>query len=180
MLSTLVNYANNSELENVLNTMKTKIVFKGVKKGHHLTIKDEKGFVLYSENVKKAGNLIKFFNFSNLKEGNYTLELEKDFEIIVKTFTIVENDVKFNAEAKKVIYKPVIRNVENKLLVSKVAFDSKPVDIFIYYKSEIIFSETVKNDEIINRIYRLDKKEKGLYTVVLKSNDRSFSNNFEI
>lgn len=180
MFGTLVNYANNSELKNVLNANKTKVVFKGAKKGQQLTIKDENGVVLHFENINKAGNLVKFFNFSKLNDGNYTLELEKDFEIVIKTLTVKGDSVTFNEDSKKVIFKPVIRNEENKLMISKIAFDKKPSEIYIYFNDEIIFSETVKGDDILNRVYSLDQDVKGSYTVVLRNNGRSFSNDFEI
>ena len=81
MLGTLLNYANNTELENELNTKIVKVVFKGAKKGNQLKIKDDKGEILHTEYVNKQGNLIKLFDFSKLEDGSYTLELEKDFEI---------------------------------------------------------------------------------------------------
>ncbi|APZ45971.1 hypothetical protein BW723_06540 [Polaribacter reichenbachii] len=180
MLGTLVNYANNSELKNVLDATKTKVVFKGTKKGQQLTIKDGNGVVLHFENVSKAGNLVKFFDFSKLKDGNYTLELEKDFEIVIKSIMVKGDNVVFNEDSKKIIFKPVIRNKENKLMISKIAFDKKPSEIYIYYNDEVIFSETVKSDAILNRIYSLDEDVKGSYTVVIRSNGRSFSNDFEI
>ncbi len=180
MLGTLVNYANNSELKNVLDATKTRVVFKGAKKGQQLTIKDSNGVVLHFENVNKAGNLIKFFDFSKLKDGDYTLELEKDFEIVIKSLSIKGDEVIFNEAAKKVIFKPVFRNKANKLMVSKIAFDKQPSEIYIYYNDEVIYTESVESEEIINRIYSLDKNVKGQYTVVLRNNGRTFSNNFKI
>ena len=84
MLGTLVNYANDKDVNNVIHAKKTKVVFKGAKKGHQLKIKDSNGILLHVENVNIEGNLIKFFDFSKLQDGDYTLELEKDFEIIIK------------------------------------------------------------------------------------------------
>jgi len=57
--------------------------------------------------------LTKIFDFSTLKDGKYTIELNKDFEIIVKTLEVNNGNVIFNDNSKKVIFKPVIRNDEN-------------------------------------------------------------------
>lgn len=180
MLVTLVNYANNTNFNNALDAKKVKVVFKDAKKGHQLTIKDSDGIALHSENVTKKGNLVKIFNFSKLENGNYTLELEKDFEIVIKSMKINGNTVTFDENAKKTIFKPVIRNKENRLIITKISFDKKPLQVSLYFNNEIIYSETVKGDSILNRVYRLDEEKKGNYRVVLHNNGRSYVNEFKI
>lgn len=179
MLGTLVNYANNTELDYTLDAKKVKIVFKNAKKGHQLKIKDANGTVLHSESVSKKGNLIKTFDFSKLNDGNYTLELNKDYQIIVKSIKIEAGEVIFNEDAKKVIHKPVVRNEENRLMISKITFDEKPLQIALYYNNEVIYSETVTGSSIVNRVYRLDELMTGDYKVVLNNNGRSYSKEFK-
>ena len=180
MLATLVSFANNSEGRNVSNTKNVKVVFDKVKKGQKLTIKDIHGVILYTENVAKEGKLVKTFDFSQLVDGSYTLELEKDFQIVVKSLKIKEGKVSLNKASEKVILKPVIRNDENILMITKIAFDKKPIDVALYYNDEIIYSETVKGDAILNRVYKLDQELKGDYKVVVQNNGRSYSNEFKI
>ena len=84
MLGTLMSFANPSELD----AKKIKIEFTDVKKGHELTIKNNEGNILYTEEVERKGDLVKIFDFSKLENGSYTLELEKDFEIIIKSIKI--------------------------------------------------------------------------------------------
>lgn len=179
MLGTLVNYANNNDFNNILNAKKVKVVFKDAKEGHQLRVKDQNGIVLYSENVKSEGKLTKVFNFAQLNDGNYTLELEKDFQIIVKSLKIEGNTVTFNKVAEKVIFKPVIRNENNKLMISKISFDEKPLEIALYFNDEIIYSETLKGDSIVNRVYKLDEYLKGDYEVIIKNNGRSYTKKFK-
>lgn len=180
MLGTLVNYANNKEVSNVLNAKKVKVVFEGAKKGQQLTIKDNNGIILHSENVISSGNLIKTFDFSNLKNGNYFLELEKDFEIIIKSIKIKGNNVIFSEDSKKTIFKPLVRSIENKLMVSSIILDEEPLEVTIYYNNTIIYSEIANGDTILNRIYRLDDNKKGDYKVIITKNDRNFINDFKI
>lgn len=178
MLGTFTNYANNTELNSVLNAKKVKVVFKGAKRGHQLKIKDDSGIILHLEDVNQEGSLIKFFDFSKLKDGNYTLELEKDFEIIIKSINVKGKEVVFDGESKAKIFKPVIRNEKNKLMITQIAFDKKPLEVEIYYNNEIIYSETVTGDAILNRIYRLDEEMVGDYKVVLNKNNRSYTKEF--
>ncbi len=180
MLGTFINYANDKEVNSNLNTKKVRVVFEGTKKGQQLTIKDENGSVLYAEDVKKEGDLRKVFDFSKLSNGNYTLELEKAFQIVVKPLKIENDKIIFDENSKKVIFKPVVRNEDNRLLISKITFDQKPLEVDLYYNNEIIYSETVKGDKLVNRVYKLDKEIKGDYKVVIRNNGRSYSNKFEI
>lgn len=179
MLGTLVNYAKNSELNNVLSTKKVKVVFKGADKGQRLKVKDDEGVTLHFENVSRRGNLIKYFDFSGLESGNYTLELEKDNEIIIKSIIIEGKTVVFTGEKTEKIFKPVIRNINNKLMISQVTFDENPLGVEIYYKNEVIYSESVKGNNIINRIYKLDAVMTGNYKVIVHKNGRNYSKEFK-
>lgn len=180
MLATLLNYANNTDSKNVLNTKNVKVVFNEVKKGQQLTIKDIDGVILYTENVDKEGKLIKTFDFSQLLDGSYTLELEKDFQIVVKSIKIEAGKVFLNEASEKVILKPVVRNEDNLLMITKIAFDNEPLDVALYYNNEIIYSDTIEGDTILNRVYKLDEELKGNYKVVIQNNGRSYSNEFKI
>ena len=180
LLGTFVNFANRADVSNVLNTKNIKLVFNEVKKGHLLTIKDKDGTIIRSETVSKPGLLAKMFDLSSLNDGTCTIELNKDFEIIVKTLEVKNRTVIFNENSKIVIFKPVIRNEENILMISKIAFDKKPSKISLYYNDEIIYSETIKSEMILNRVYKLDKEEKGDYKVVMYNNKRSYVHNFKI
>lgn len=179
MLGTFTNYANNTELDNLLDTKKVRVVFKGAKKGHQLKIKDNNGINLHFENVSRTGNLIKFFDFSNLKDGNYTLELEKEFEIIIKSFYIRGTKVVFDGEIKEKIFKPVIRTKKNRLMITKINFYKKPLKVEIYYKNEMIYSDSIKGEKLINRVYKLDELKAGNYKVIIQNDGRSFSKNFK-
>jgi hypothetical protein len=180
MLGAFVNYANNTDLNSVLNAKKVTIEFNDAKKGHVLTIKDKDGTILHSENVIKEGKLVKIFDFSKLENGNYSLELNKDFEIIVKTLEVKNNKVIFNEDSKKVIFKPVIRNKKNILMISQIAFDKKPIKVVLFFDDEIIYSETIKGEVILNRVYKLDKEVKGNYKVIIYNNNRSYVHDFKI
>ena len=179
MLVTIVNFANNKELP-LLSVDKVTVIFNDAKKGNQLVIKDANGSILHSEEVKKKGTLVKTFNLSELENGIYTLELEKDFQIIVKTIKVKNNNVTFLNDAEQLVFKPIVRNKENKLMITKIAFDEEPLKISIYYNNEIIYSETLEGDKILNRIYSLDKELKGEYKVVSYNNGRSYVNNFKL
>ena len=181
MLGTLFNYANNEkEFNKTIDAKKVKVVFKDVKKGQLLSVKDKNGLQLHSETVSSQGELIKFFDLSTLNNGVYTIELNKEFKIVIKSLLIKDNNVSFIKDSEKIIFKPVIRNKENLVLISKVNFDKKPVKITLFYNDEVIYSETLKDELMLKRVYRLDKELRGNYTVIVYCDDESYSNEFKI
>ena len=179
MLGTLMNYANDKKntTTNIVYGKRVKVEFNAVKKGNKLTIKDSHNVIIYSQEIENSGKYSKVFDLSKLIKGDYTAELEKDYEIIVKSFSILDGKVSFKEE--KNIYKPVIRTEKNRVLISKIDFNKEPLKVALYYNGDVIFSETVKdNSKILNRVYRLSEEEKGNYTVVINTNERSYIQNF--
>lgn len=179
ILGTFISHANNSDFKNIADAKKVTVVFNNAKKGHQLSMKDAQGVVLHSEKVSEQGNLVKTFDFSNLKNGTYTLELDKDFEIVIKVLEVKNKTIIFNEDANKIIFKPFIRTEENLVLISSTTFDKKPLEINIYHNDEIIYSETATSDSILNRIYRLNKEIKGDYKVIVRNNQRVYKNEFK-
>lgn len=164
----------------ILNKTQLKVMFKDVKKGQVLTIRSENGRKLYSETITKNGNLVKVLDLSYLEKGNYKIELDQDYQIIVNEVKVADDKVTFTENNGKVIFKPVIRTENELLMISKIAFDEKPLQIAIFFKDEVIFSETLKSDSIIEKTYRLQKNIEGPYKVVLYNNNRSYTHNFKI
>ena len=181
MLGTLFNYANTvKDFNETVNAKKVKVVFEDVKKGQQLTIKDNNGIKLHSESVDKAGNLIKFFDLSFLENGIYTIELNKHFIIAVKVIEVKDKNVAFMDDSEKVIFKPIIKNKENLVLISKVDFDKKPLKVAIFFNDEVIFSETIKGEVVLKRAYRLDENIKGNYKVIVYCDDTDYTNEFTL
>ena len=179
MLVTSINYANKNTAVKIVDGKKVRIEFESVKKGHTLSVKDKNGTVIYSQEIENSGTYSKVLDLSKLEKGNYTTELEKDFEIVIKPFTVLDGQVSFDEE--KTIFKPVIRTEDNLVLISKLAFDKQPLKIAIYYNDEVIFSETVTDEKnLLKRVYKLSKEEKGDYKVVINSNNRSYIKDFNI
>ena len=179
MLVTSINYANENTAVKIVDGKKVRIEFETVKKGHTLSIKDKNGTVIYSQEIENSGTYSKVLDLSKLEKGNYTTELEKDFEIVIKPFTVLDGQVSFDEE--KTIFKPVIRTEDNLVLISKLAFDKQPLKIAIYYNDEVIFSETVTDEKnLLKRVYKLSKEEKGDYKVIINSNNRSYIKDFNI
>ncbi|WP_179344717.1 T9SS type A sorting domain-containing protein [Winogradskyella ursingii] len=172
VLGTLSSYAN----VNVNHPSKNKIT----NKGDMVYIYDSEGVLVFSDKMERNGDLRSMFDFSNLKNGVYTIEINKDFEISMHTFKIENHNIRFIEEAKKTIHKPVIRTEKSRVLISKLALDNNEMKVELYFGNQLIYSETLSDKSIINRVYKLDKTEIGDYTAVIKSNGRIYVENFKI
>ena len=174
MIGSLISYANGNNTDsNFLNEAKVKVEFYKVKKGELLSIKNEEGEIIYSLKIKNSGS------YSKLEEGSYTRELEKDYEIIIKPFSIMSGGITFGKE--QVIFKPVIRAENDLILISKLNFEKEPAKISLYYNNDLIFFETLKSSEaLLKRIYKLSEKEEGSYRVVMYCNNKHYTKKFKL
>ena len=180
MLGTLIGYANEDKKDTDNKAKKTvKVEFDYVKKGQTLTIKNNKGNAVYNNEIENAGSYSRTFNISALEDGIYAAELNKSFEIIIKSFYVKNGLVTFLKNKDEKIFKPVIRTVDNILLVSRLAFEDDALDVVIYYNDEVILSETVEGKEL-QRTYKLSENKIGSYKVVVNSNNRTFVKDFTL
>ena len=174
MLGTLTNYANVEKISKNI-----RVVFENVEKNHALTIKDQEGVVLYNENIHENGMLVKFFDFSTLNDGIYTIEVEKEHEIIIKEVDIKDNVVTLNKAAEKVLYRPSIEIKEDRVFVSRINTDKSPLHVTVYYKDHEIAEETVASEkEVVTKVYHLDEALRGNYSIVVSSKETSYSKEF--
>ena len=118
MLTIATGYANESCI-NVPSKATTILKFSNVKKGHQYTIKDSKGSILYRETIKRNGTFSKKFDFTDLDDGFYTFEIIKDFEIVVRPFKILSQEVLFLNDEVTKEFKPLVRLENNTLMVSQ-------------------------------------------------------------
>ena len=179
-LLSLVSYATEKNISTTIDGKKVKVEFTAVKKGQVLSIKNANNIVMYSDVIEMAGNYARTFDLTNLENGKYTAELEKDFETIIKPFLVENGLVTFTPEENKTIFKPVIRTQDNLLLISKISLEDQPVKITLYYKGDVIYTETSKDTKVLNRALRLLKNKKGNYTVAISADNKNYRKNFKI
>lgn len=179
MLGTFSSYANGTTLTEKNGTEKS-VELINVRKGQRWSIKNSDGKVLHQEEIKNTGSYTQEYDFTSLKNGYYTVEVNKDFQIEVIPFTIISGKATFYKKEEKVIFKPVLRTQEHTVMITKLDFDAAPLKVAIYYEGDVIFKDTLEGGDIISRVYRLKKDIKGLYKVVMKANDRTYINEFSL
>ena len=180
ILVSLANYATENNISTPIDGKKVKVEFIAVRKGQVLSIKNANSIIMYSDVLEMAGNYARTFDLTGLENGKYKIELEKNFETIIKPFLVKNRLVTFLPEENKTIFKPVIRIEDNLLLISKISLENQPVKITLYYKGDVIYTENTRDGKILNRVFRLLKNKKGNYTVAISANEKKYSKRFKI
>ncbi|MEM6515104.1 MAG: hypothetical protein AAF688_02895 [Bacteroidota bacterium] len=159
---------------------KTVLVFSNVKKGHELIVKTVNGKVVYRETIERNGTYAKRFDLTALEDGQYIIELDKDFEIVLKPFNIVDHKVNFLKEQEASIFKPVVRLEDDKLMISQLALDKNPLNMELYYEGELIYQVKMETESIIEKVFKLSENQKGEYSLRFSSGDRIFNERFTL
>lgn len=178
MLITSIGYSNyeGTLSSNFFNNERPSIM---VKKGQKMQIKNASGTIIYAETINYNGQLSNAFDLHSLKDGFYTLELSKAFEINIKKFAVENHKVTYFENGESTIFKPVFRMKDNRIYISQLSFDPVKWNIDLYFNDELIHSEDLEGNTILERIYLLDKDINGNYKVVLRSNDRLYEQLFK-
>jgi hypothetical protein len=182
MFATLLSSANEVSFYSFKNDAKrTSLTLNDVKQGNLLSIKDNNGIVLYKELIQKSGIYTKGFDLTTLPDGGYVFELDKDLEINIIPFMVNSNEVSFNKDLEKIIFKPFTKVKDNVVFISKLTLNKEPMKVEIYFNpsdstyTELVYSETIKNTININRVYRLTGLTKGNYKLVFNTEGRVFT-----
>jgi hypothetical protein len=177
ILTTMASYANEVSYASInKETKRTILKLNKVKEGHRLVIKDANGVILYKEYIKDSGAYSKEFDLTELPDGKYVFEIEKDVEINIIPFKVVSSKVTFNKEEESTIYKPVVFKRGDLVYISRSNFTELPLEYKIYYayNDDLIASENFKHDEPVKKVYNFSNARKGIYTVVFRTGGRVF------
>ena len=152
-----------------------------VNKNQIIKVTDAKGKVIFNAQMKDYnGDISKSFNFEQLKDGVYMVEITRAFEIEVKAIEVKDHNVTFIDSAKERIFKPVVRTEQSKVLISKLDLDAKEMTVELYFEDELIHTELIEGETILNRVYQLDRSQPGDYTAIIRANDRVYVEHFRI
>lgn len=151
-----------------------------VNEGSKISVYDESGNTIYTGVVKYNGSLTRLYDFTQLDNGKYTIEINKDYEIEVTSILVNNREVTFVEDSKEKIFKPVFRNEDSRIIISKLGIDTNEMKVNLYYEDNLIYTDNVVGNKVLNRVYRLDESLPGEYTAVVKANDRVFTERFRI
>lgn len=182
MLTTLFSYASDeAEILALGKNKKVKVVFEDVHQGEVLVVKDLNGTILHKEVISEDGTLSRVFDFSNLENGNYEIDLDKESEIVRKPFSIESNSLVFKNDITTLYHKPLIQTTKNIIKVSKLNTLDKAAIVSLFYNNEEVFNENLSKESAhLTKLYTLKDYQNGAYKVVVKSEGKTYTKEFNL
>lgn len=182
LMATVIGYANSNTFSIVKSKANRTVLTLKVKAGNLFTIKDVNGTILFEEAIQESGIYQKGFDLTELPDGNYFFELDKDMEINIIPFTVNANKVVYDKDNSETIFKPSTRIKDDMIFINCLAMHKNYLEISIYYDGgsalsnyELIHSETITSEgNQIRKIYKIKDYTKGDYKIVYKTEGKTF------
>jgi hypothetical protein len=159
----------------------TNLTLENVSKGSLIQIKDSDNLILYSEIVKKSGKYSKRFDFTNLPDAEYIIEIDQQKIIKTIPFSVKSSIALIAKNDERTFSKPEVVVKGNYLYVSKKMHEKQTLEIDVYFEGyDLVYNEKFKNVNTVNRVFDFSTSKKGRYVIVLKSEGKIFKNTFRI
>lgn len=144
-----------------------------------LTIRifDEKNEILLRDKVTINKVSSKSYNLANLPKGVYQIELEDELFIRKQLVKITKLGLEILEKEERKFFKPYVSSKEQTIFLNYLAIDNPKVEVNILNNDGVeIYSEKIENQKAIHKIFDLSKLRKGNYSVIVNSNENSFTN----
>jgi hypothetical protein len=129
--------------------------------------------IYYKQSSQPLTDYRQVFDFGNLEEGNYVLNLKVNDTQLIKNVEV--NRSKISVGDSMLRFDPYFEFRDNLLKFSYLNFDQENMKLLIYKDENVIYSSKLGNDFTISNGCDLSKLSAGNYKVVLNSYNKEFS-----
>ena len=144
-----------------------------------ISIENDKGEVVYYKETDDASdNYRKTFDFSNLENGDYKLSATVDQFTTVRSFKIKNKNIAVGKE--KNMMEPYFAYKDGILKLSFLNFSEGNLSLNFYNNDDLIYSKELGRKFDVNEGFSLKKLDKGSYSVVLSTDDKTYSYNVNV
>ena len=144
-----------------------------------ISIANNKGEVVYYKETDTASNdYRKVYDFSDLENGDYKLSVTVDKMTTERAFSIKNQNIAVGKEKNHI--EPFFAYKDGILKLSYLNFSEEKLSLNFYNENELVYTKTIGNNFSVQEGYNLSKLDKGVYSVVLSTNDKSYSYNVEV
>lgn len=139
-----------------------------------LSIETQNGeMVYYKQSSKPLTDYQKIFDFADLKDGDYVMNLKVNDTKLSKNFEVARKGIYVGDS--KLTFDPYFNFDNNVLKLSYLNFDRKNLKVLFYNEEGLVYEAKLGNDFAVSTGYDLAKLEKGNYRVVLSSPTSEFT-----
>lgn len=174
VLGTMVTKANEIKLNLVTLDSEKSLVFNlgKVTKDTDVQLLDSYNNIIYDHEVAKNTSLKQKFNFSQLEEGTYTLNVTDDIKVVSYMISIDNQSVAILD--KKEMIKPAFRVKDNRVFINLMNIAKEEVQILVFDEfNRVLHSEIINGQIIVEKAINFTKAYKGTYNVVVKNKNGS-------
>ncbi|MEZ5104358.1 MAG: hypothetical protein R2757_07670 [Draconibacterium sp.] len=138
-----------------------------------VSIKTFKGdLVYYKKSSEPITDYQKTFDFTNLENGNYVLNLRVNDTELAKDLKVFSNQISVGESILKI--DPYFSFNDNVLKISLLNVDKQNFNINIYSNGDLIYKKRLGNDFSLQSGFDLAKLDKGNYEVVLSGYNNEY------
>ncbi|WP_163324940.1 hypothetical protein [Draconibacterium mangrovi] len=143
-----------------------------------LSIQSEDGeLVYYKQTTKPLTSYQKIYDFKNLENGNYTMDLRVNDTRLIRDIQVASNGI-FVGESKLRI-DPYFAFADGILKLSYLNFDEERLSINIYDENGLVYKSDLGKEFNVASGYDLSALRNGKYEVVLSSYNNEFTFSLE-
>jgi hypothetical protein len=146
---------------------------------YQISIVNDNGELVYSkETDEESMDYTKIFDFSNLENGDYKLSVTVDKLTTERAFKVKNQNITVGKE--KNMIEPYFAYKDGILKLSFLNFSEKNITLNFYSENELVYSRAIGDKFSIQNGYNLSKLDKGAYSVVLSTEDKSYTYNVNV
>ena len=144
-----------------------------------LLLLDDRNRVIKQKDLGNLSNLEYSYDFSDLKDGNYTLVSELNHMRFNKVMEVRDSRVKMINSFYS--FAPEFKLQDDKVLVHYILNGDRNISISIEKGSETIFDTYFDNNErVFSKAFAINELESGSYTLQFASQEDFYSFEFEV
>ena len=136
---------------------------------------DQRGVVLYQEDIASAKLFQRSLNLRELPDGAYEFQIEDDYKIETTSLTKINGKVSAANQMKTTSFKPQIMLKDTQLNISLLALNNEKLTVSILDEDRNIISENKLSGSVnLVQAYDLSLLKPGHYTVQLYTNGKAY------
>lgn len=133
--------------------------------------------VYFKQSAKPLTSYQKVFDFANLENGNYSMNLKVNDIRLSRTLTVSSKRIEIGES--KLRFDPHFNFTDDVLKFSYLNFDEENYRLKIYNQDELIYESELGRNFSITSGYNLSKLKAGKYNVILSSLNNEFNYSLE-
>ncbi len=142
---------------------------------------DQRGVVLYQEDIASAELFQRSLNLRELPDGAYEFQIEDDYKIETTSLTKINGKVSAANQMKTTSFKPQIMLKDTQLNISLLALNNEKLTVSILDEDRNIISENKLSGSVnLVQAYDLSLLKPGHYTVQLYTNGKAYDRLFTL